>query len=61
MNYSWLLPEYIEDILPDDAWRVESLRRGLLDFERSTMTALQGKNVVLIVSGGIAAYKSVEV
>ena len=25
------------------------------------MTALQGKNVVLIVSGGIAAYKSVEV
>lgn len=28
---------------------------------RSTMTALSGKNVVLIVSGGIAAYKSVEV
>ncbi|MFM9137726.1 MAG: flavoprotein, partial [Actinomycetota bacterium] len=25
------------------------------------MTALSGKNVVLIVSGGIAAYKSVEV
>ena len=29
--------------------------------ERSTMTALSGKNIVLIVSGGIAAYKSVEV
>jgi len=34
VNYNWLLPEYIEDILPDDAWRVESLRRGLLDLFR---------------------------
>ena len=31
----WLLPEYIEDILPAPARRIESLRRGMLDlFER---------------------------
>jgi ATP phosphoribosyltransferase regulatory subunit len=31
----WLLPEAIEDLLPDEARRVESLRRDLLDeFER---------------------------
>ena len=31
----WLLPEYIEDILPVPARRIESLRRGMLDlFER---------------------------
>ena len=35
MNYNWLLPEYIEDILPNDAWQVESLRRGLLDLFRT--------------------------
>jgi ATP phosphoribosyltransferase regulatory subunit len=34
VNYHWLLPEYIEDILPDQSWRVESLRRGLLDLFR---------------------------
>lgn len=28
---TWLLPEYIEDILPPEARRIESLRRGLLD------------------------------
>ncbi|MBS0319440.1 MAG: ATP phosphoribosyltransferase regulatory subunit [Proteobacteria bacterium] len=28
---SWLLPEYIEDLLPDEALRVEHLRRALLD------------------------------
>jgi len=27
----WLLPEYIEDILPDEARRIEMLRRKLLD------------------------------
>ena len=27
----WLLPEYIEDVLPEPARRVESLRRGMLD------------------------------
>ncbi|MCX7627027.1 MAG: ATP phosphoribosyltransferase regulatory subunit [Methylophilaceae bacterium] len=27
----WLLPEYIEDVLPADAWRIELLRRRLLD------------------------------
>lgn len=28
---NWLLPEYIEDVLPADAARVEQLRRGMLD------------------------------
>lgn len=28
---TWLLPEYIEDILPPEARRIESLRRRLLD------------------------------
>lgn len=28
---TWLLPEYIEDILPDEAGRVEALRRSVLD------------------------------
>src|SRR3990172_10760765 len=27
----WLLPEYIEDILPDEARRIEALRRAMLD------------------------------
>ena len=27
----WLLPEYIEDILPDEAARIEALRRRILD------------------------------
>ena len=29
--HTWLLPEYLEDLLPPDAWRVEQLRRQLLD------------------------------
>ncbi len=29
--HNWLLPEYIEDVLPAEAARVESLRRKLLD------------------------------
>jgi ATP phosphoribosyltransferase regulatory subunit len=28
---NWLLPEFIEDVLPNDAARIESLRRKLLD------------------------------
>ena len=28
---TWLLPEYIEDILPVEALRIERLRRGILD------------------------------
>jgi ATP phosphoribosyltransferase regulatory subunit len=31
MMQTWLLPEYIEDILPPEARRIESLRRSLLD------------------------------
>ncbi len=27
----WLLPEYIEDVLPDEARRIEALRRAILD------------------------------
>lgn len=30
-NHRWLLPEAIEDVLPRDATRIESLRRRLLD------------------------------
>ena len=30
-NRRWLLPEAIEDVLPRDAARMESLRRRLLD------------------------------
>jgi ATP phosphoribosyltransferase regulatory subunit len=30
----WLLPEYIEDILPVQARRIEALRRGILDLLR---------------------------
>src|ERR1700693_95831 len=32
---NWLLPEYIEDVLPEDALRLESMRRALLDFFRT--------------------------
>lgn len=31
---NWLLPEYIEDVLPAEAARIESLRRTLLDLFR---------------------------
>jgi ATP phosphoribosyltransferase regulatory subunit len=31
---NWLLPEYIEDVLPVEAARIESLRRNLLDLFR---------------------------
>ena len=29
--HNWLLPEYIEDVLPAEAARIETLRRTLLD------------------------------
>lgn len=32
---NWLLPEYIEDILPNEASRIESMRRLMLDLFRS--------------------------
>lgn len=32
----WLLPEYIRDMLPEEAWRIESMRAGILRlFRRS--------------------------
>jgi ATP phosphoribosyltransferase regulatory subunit len=31
MQMRWLLPEHIDDILPDEAMRIESLRRTILD------------------------------
>jgi ATP phosphoribosyltransferase regulatory subunit len=35
MNRRWLLPEHIEDVLPDEARVIERLRRAILDlFER---------------------------
>jgi ATP phosphoribosyltransferase regulatory subunit len=32
---AWLLPEHLEDVLPPHAWKVEFLRRTLLDHFRS--------------------------
>ena len=31
MQMRWLLPEHIDDILPDEAMRIETLRRKILD------------------------------
>ena len=31
MTQKWLLPEYIEDILPAEAWRIEKLRARVLE------------------------------
>ncbi|MDP2806440.1 MAG: ATP phosphoribosyltransferase regulatory subunit [Gallionellaceae bacterium] len=31
---NWLLPENIQDILPDEAWRIEGMRREVLEFLR---------------------------
>ncbi|MCE7917654.1 MAG: ATP phosphoribosyltransferase regulatory subunit, partial [Nitrosomonas sp. PRO5] len=28
---NWLLPEYIEDVLPRDAYRIEKIRRLIMD------------------------------
>ena len=33
---NWLLPEYIQDMLPDEAWRVEQIRAQLLDLLRKS-------------------------
>ncbi len=30
----WLLPEYIQDMLPDEAWRIEGMRRDVLELLR---------------------------
>ncbi len=32
---AWLLPENVEDVLPPQAWRMEDMRRALLDLFRS--------------------------
>ncbi len=31
---NWLLPEYIQDVLPDEAWRIESMREHFLEMMR---------------------------
>ncbi len=31
---NWLLPEYIQDMLPDEAWRIEKMRAQLLELMR---------------------------
>src|SRR5512141_39897 len=31
---NWLLPEYIQDMLPDEAWRIEGMRREVLELLR---------------------------
>jgi ATP phosphoribosyltransferase regulatory subunit len=33
---NWLLPEYIQDMLPDEAWRVEQMRAQFLDLMRKS-------------------------
>ncbi|NNM80501.1 MAG: ATP phosphoribosyltransferase regulatory subunit [Gallionella sp.] len=33
---NWLLPEYIQDMLPDEAWRVEQIRALVLDHLRKS-------------------------
>ncbi|HEX5339109.1 MAG TPA: ATP phosphoribosyltransferase regulatory subunit, partial [Gallionella sp.] len=33
---NWLLPEYIQDMLPDEAWRVERMRAQILDLLRKS-------------------------
>ena len=31
---NWLLPEYIQDMLPDEAWRIEGMRSKVIDLLR---------------------------
>ena len=31
---NWLLPEYIQDMLPEEAWRIECMRRDVLELLR---------------------------
>ena len=33
-NSNWLLPEYIQDMLPDEAWRIEAMRASVLELMR---------------------------
>lgn len=33
---NWLLPEYIQDMLPEEAWRVEAMRAQILDLLRKS-------------------------
>jgi ATP phosphoribosyltransferase regulatory subunit len=33
---NWLLPEYIQDMLPDEAWRMEQMRAQILDLLRKS-------------------------
>ena len=33
---NWLLPEYVEDMLPDEAWRIEQMRAQFLDLLRKS-------------------------
>jgi len=33
---NWLLPEYVEDMLPDEAWRVEQMRANFLNLLRNS-------------------------
>ena len=33
---NWLLPEHIEDMLPDEAWRIEQMRAQVLDLLRKS-------------------------
>jgi len=39
---NWLLPEYIQDMLPDEAWRVEQMRAQFLDMLRKSGYQLVG-------------------
>lgn len=34
MMPNWLLPEYIQDMLPDEAWRIEGMRASILELLR---------------------------
>ena len=34
LHSNWLLPEYIQDILPDEAWRIERMRTDVLHLLR---------------------------
>jgi len=31
---NWLLPEYIQDMLPDEAWRIEAMRSKVIELLR---------------------------
>lgn len=33
-NSNWLLPEYIQDMLPEEAWRIERMRASVLELLR---------------------------